>query len=359
MEDIKKIWEELIKVGILAPSGDNSQPWKFVIDNNSLNIYLVPENDNPAYNLDYRGSVVAVGAFVENVYLAALEKGFELKVVLYSPKENNLLITKLDLEYKGGDLDKKTELYKSIFSRATNRKPYETDSLDDKLKSSLIEAGKKFEDVHFSYIDDQKKIKKVAKAVSNNEQIVLENKPLHKYFFEHVRWDEKEEKQKRNGLYIKTLEFDPPTTFFFKRFRNWKVMQFVNKINFAKLIAKVNGKIYAKSSLLGLIAITEDTAENYFNAGRVLQSIWLMSELNKLSFQMVTGVLFFNRRIKANKIDGFFKKKHEKLIKDSVIIINSNFPVSNKEPVLLFRIGVSSKPSGLSSRIDPNIKFKN
>ena len=56
-EDIRKILE----AAILAPSGENSQPWRFIVKGNEVILKNDPESDRSLYNSGQRGSFIAHG----------------------------------------------------------------------------------------------------------------------------------------------------------------------------------------------------------------------------------------------------------------------------------------------------------
>ena len=62
----------VLEYAIMAPSGDNCQPWKFSVEEMHVKLFNDPDRDHSLYNLDQRASLVAHGAFLENLRLAAL-----------------------------------------------------------------------------------------------------------------------------------------------------------------------------------------------------------------------------------------------------------------------------------------------
>lgn len=353
-EEILGLWKKIINDGIQAPSGDNSQPWKFALKDNVLEIICVPENDNPAYNLDQKGSLVAIGAMIENMVISATNLGYKLDIKLFPDHLDNNLVAKLHILKSEILTD---SLFCHIHTRCTNRKPYKSVALSTEQQNRLSKEAAGFKSGEIKFVEDKDKIKLLAKAASINESVVLENYALHKYLFDHVRWTEQEEKSKRSGLYLPTLEFDPPTKFFFNLFKKWCIMNIVNKIGFAKLVASVNAKIYAQSATVGLIVLKNDTKEEYIEAGRALQRIWLTVDSLGLSLQMITGLLYFMQRIRAGKADGFFQTKHIRTIIENNKKIKNIFEVNNGTMVLMFRIGEGGRPSGRSSRREPIIQY--
>jgi hypothetical protein len=78
----------------LAPSGHNSQPWCVrLLDDQKMIIGVDPERRLPAVDPDNREVMLSLGAFVENLSLAAGDMGYEahIEVKAGSPLEQEIL----------------------------------------------------------------------------------------------------------------------------------------------------------------------------------------------------------------------------------------------------------------------------
>src|SRR3990167_10630915 len=71
--------ERILTAANSAPSGENCQPWRFVVSGDTVDVYLRPERDKSAYNWGQRGSLMACGAALENLVLAAGQGGYHAK----------------------------------------------------------------------------------------------------------------------------------------------------------------------------------------------------------------------------------------------------------------------------------------
>ena len=61
----------LVRYGILAPSGHNSQPWKFMIRENKLTILPDFERKRRAIDPEDRELFISLGAAAKNIEVAA------------------------------------------------------------------------------------------------------------------------------------------------------------------------------------------------------------------------------------------------------------------------------------------------
>ena len=59
----------LLEAGAKAPSGDNSQPWSFHVENNCITIKMISTRDNPFLNFEQSGTLLACGAVIENIVI--------------------------------------------------------------------------------------------------------------------------------------------------------------------------------------------------------------------------------------------------------------------------------------------------
>ncbi len=345
---------KILEAGGQAPSGSNSQPWKFKVNGNTIEIIALPEKDHPILNFRYRGTWIAHGALIENLLIAASALGYKADLELIPLSPISQITARIKLSQ--GDVQKENlSLYQTISTRATNRKPYKTTPLTSEQKNLLLQEAERIRKGQFKLIEDKEKIQKLVTASCKDVTIMLEDRDLHELFFKEIVWTEKEEKEKKTGLYIKTMELQPPQENALKLFKNWGLMKFFNFLGMAKAIAKTNEKLYAKSAAVGAIIIN-DTDDEFLTAGRIMQRVWLKATEMGLSCHLMTGILFFWQRLK-NDNDNKFSQKHRNLIQKSCEDISNVLEVNNSDKTiaLLMRIGDGGRPSGLSSKMNPVI----
>lgn len=347
-ETIKKI----VEASIHAPSGDNSQPWKFALQDSTLKIFNRPEADDSFYNFRQRGSLVSHGALLENIIITATALGLDAKISLFPDPDNPDHVATINFETAAATADPLSEM---VVSRATNRKPYEKQPLTAEQKQALTGATAKFAGLQFHWLENPENISGLAKILSLNERLILENRSIHDGLFKFIRWNKEEENRAKTGLYIKTLELEPPQEMAFKLFRKWPVINFLNKFGVSKLVAKDSAKLYAATSGYGAIeAATLDSA-NFIATGRMLQRIWLTAASLNLSLQPTTALLYLGQRIAEGDTKAF-SGEHITLIQKANINIRNIFQITDGELVMLFRIGTGRPPAARSLKQAPIIE---
>lgn len=342
-ESIKKILE----AGAQAPSGSNSQPWRFRVRDNQIDVIAFPEKDHPILNFRYRGTWFAHGALLENILIAASALGYNAQFDLFPDKSNSNLTARITLER--GSL-KDELLYKYIFKRTTNRKPYANTPLTSEQRADLLRSVREVGGGEVKLIEDLNKLKILGEALSANEVVMLENKFLHKLFFEEIVWTGEEEKKRKSGLYLKTMELKPPQQFALRFFKYWPVVNFLNKLGLAKSIAKENAGVYSSAAAIGILIVDDDDVA-FLQAGRIVERLWLKVTKMNLSFHLLTGIPFLWQGIRAGKAE-YFSREHVGLIEDAYKkIVGIGGATAGRIAAFLFRIGDGGEPSARSSKM--------
>ena len=292
--------------------------------------------------------MVAHGALIENMVIAASSLGYRSRIDIFPDSRDTRLTAKVVFEK---DAPKQEPLYAAIWERATNRKVYKNEPLTAEQKNRITGTAKG--EGKLILIEDEESKKRVGRAVATNEIVMLENKPLHDYFFGDIRWTDKEELEEKSGLYLKTMELAPPQIAVFKALSSWPVAKILNSFGMAKFIAKENSKSYSSGAAMGVITVP-DRDEAFIGVGRLMQRIWLEATAMGLSMHLITGVIYLIQRVIVGE-DKDFSAKHVSILKKAYGDIKDSFGVKDETIAMLFRIGDGGKPSGRSSRLEPVI----
>jgi len=396
-EDIRSILE----TAVWAPSGDNSQPWRFRITQNRISIFNRPDRDIPFFNYGQRGSFVAHGGLIENIRIASSALGYATTITLFpegEPREKSYhvigvineredsrlrlseeLLPETPLDFSRGEksdlvaiveltplhavgqsiaptTSKDEGLYSCVPQRATNRKPYLARPLTEAQRHEMARTPQEIGGGEVRFIEDEERKSALGTALSANERVVLETPALHTIFFHHVVWTEAEEKRKRTGLYVKTLELSPPQQFIFRLYRFGLLARIFNGAGLSRFIARDNAKLYASASALVAIIVPGFSASDFILAGRLTQRVWLKAVRMGLAAHPVTGVLFLMQRVRAKTTEGL-SPYHSELLKEAYEKIQSLFQVERENIAMILRIGYGGEPGARSSRLPPEIEI--
>ncbi len=341
--DINKILESAIH----APSGDNCQPWRFVIKGNQIRVFNLPERDTSLYNFRQRASLIAHGAIIENIVIASSASGCKASLRVFPDRMDLNLISVVELEKSDTGNE---PLYDYIPQRSTNRKPYKSTPITPGQKKSLFDASKYLSEGELRLLEKPQEKKVVAKALGINDRLVFENPHLHKFLFDHIRWTKEEAQKTGDGLDIRTLEITGPQISGFRLLRNWPLVQKLNLLGLSRLVAKKAEKLCVSASAIGLIIIENDRDEDFLTGGRLLQRVWLEAARMGLSFHPMAGIAFLIQRVLGGDTKEL-SPGHIDLIRDACEGIKTAFNLREETILMLFRIGYSEAPSARSLRL--------
>lgn len=338
---------EVLETAVWAPSGDNSQPWFFVMRGNTVRVHLEPDRDNRILNFKLSGTYIAHGALIENIILAAPLSGLVAQVQVLPDSSDPYCTAEILFEEKPGEID---PLAQVIRERHSNRKQCEEKPIGSETLASLAGAARSIQGAHLALIDDRDSIRKVANASSLMEQIALETPDISTLFFGSILWSEKESREGIQGLYIKTMELPPPVQAIFPYLAKPRVMAMAKTLGFPKIVRKANSALYASSPAFGLITMDAEHPASYIAAGRATERVWLEATRQGLAVQPVTGLLFMARTTQNASNDHLVSKYFQE-IKNAASCIQQEFNITDGAiPAMMLRMGYAPPATARSCR---------
>jgi nitroreductase len=352
---------DILELGVYAPSGDNSQPWKFEVRDATIEVYNIPGKDNPVLNYKQRGSYIANGGVIENIVIAAGKFGCVADVVLSPDPADESHTARIHLMQREAP-SSNSRLVDFITKRHTNRKPYENRPLS---KSELEELRVSMDDFlnlgNLFFVVEERPAPKsaLAAAASSIEQVVLEDRELHRLFFKDVVWSEIEEKKIRSGMFINTMELGAPQKFVFRLASHAGIIRVLNRLGFARFIAREDARLYASGAGIGALVIRGAAGpKDFLLAGRAMQRLWLTATSLGISLQPLAGLIFAAMGLEDESAGNRFSNEHRELIGSNYKKINDLLGVAKEETIaMLFRFGHAAAPSAVSSKKPPVIEF--
>lgn len=344
MDGISPEMERILAAGNQAPSGENCQPWSFIVrGKDTIEVRLLAERDRSAYGWGNRASYLACGAAIENIVIAASAESYHAQANLLPHHDDQELVALIKLSPA---MDAKPDLLVAcIDKRITNRKPFKKDPLTAAQLTALHQAAP-----GVRIIQERTAIETIGRIGSVNEEVMLANQGLHGFFFGHVNWTKDEDNVNRIGFYIKTLELPPPAQAMFKLFRHWSLMRIFNKIGFNKIVADQNGTVNASAAAMAAFRIGGTDPIDFIQIGRTIERFWLTATSLGLSLQPLTGVLFFKLRIVDGDEPEMFSDIERTRILESYAALDRLFEGGAKHIAFMCRIGVGDPPSAHASR---------
>jgi hypothetical protein len=185
--------QELVRFSSLAASGHNTQPWKFAVTQNAIEIHPDPSRHLPAVDPNDRELWISLGCALENLLIAARATGFSPQVTY--PNATDLI--RVDLTT---DSLQKSPWFDAIVLRQNTRSIYEGKPLERKilkqLQSLTLEPGI---NLHFEL--GAAGLETVLEYVNQGNLIQYANKDFLNELIAWVRFTKKEALASGDGLY--------------------------------------------------------------------------------------------------------------------------------------------------------------
>jgi len=174
----------LLRYAILAPSGPNTQPWKFAVNTNTVSVFADPKRSLPFVDPSNRTLFMSVGCALANLQVAGEHFGFISKSAYYPHSQDSELVA--DVKFQPHEGPDKEDLFPQITRRHTIKDRYENREIDAsilaKLKTNMDDPG-----VHLHYFADEKSKSKIAGIVARAHRLQLAKKEFRRNLGEWLR----------------------------------------------------------------------------------------------------------------------------------------------------------------------------
>lgn len=341
----KSVIEKIIINAGKAPSGGNSQPWIWISDGRSLAIYI--DKNRCGGLLDYKnlGSIFACGASFENAVISSQTLGFECE---FSTNHSNNELGRIDFVKKMTQ-SQDSKLYDQIGLRYTNR----TISHRAKIPVEVLTQLKQYcpaKPWRLQFIDSTSELGQVSSNLEKIERARIFSKMGHSDFVSEIRWDKEQVMRTRDGIDIETIDFNNVEQIGIKVAKDWNVIKGLKDINKGKGFDKLIRKSVNGAGAIGLLSNKNNDANSFFEAGRIIQRIWLAAAENSISFQPLSPATFLFTKLLDKDLDG--------LDDYSIDILNEEYEKfqrlwklkSDEKGIFLFRLCIAPEMSVKSLR---------
>jgi hypothetical protein len=259
MQQIK----EIIRYATLAPSGHNTQPWKFSIDGSSIRIFPDFTRQLPVVDPDHRELYISLGCALENLVIAARHAGYDSEVEYFPAGEpaECLLVT-----LKRINTAKDDALFQAIPERHTNRREYNKQQIPTadlkKLESAPKENG-----VTSLLLTEPRAIEQVIELVKEGNNIQMNNDAFMDELVSWIRFSDAEAEKHLDGLALRAMGRSPAP--------GWLGRMFMNLFASAKSQSTTDEKNIKSSSALMLLVSENNDKKSWVDVGRSFERIAL------------------------------------------------------------------------------------
>ena len=285
---------QILDLARWAPSGDNTQPWRFeILGEHHLLVHGFDTRDHVVYDLDGRPSQLAVGALLETIAIAASAEGYACDIERRpDTPETHLLI---DVRLERDNQLPADVLAPFIEKRVVQRRAMSTRRLSVEQKQAL--AASLPEGYAVLWFETWPERYRMARLMFDNAKIRLnipEAFPVHKAVIEwNARFSE-------DRIPSRALGVDPLTERLMHwAMASWQRVEFLNRWLFGDLLPRLQMDmapgLFCGAHLALLAPAEPTTVDDHLVAGRALQRFWLTATRLGLLIQPEMTPLIFSR----------------------------------------------------------------
>jgi len=330
--------------GAKAPSGGNIQPWHVSWKGDEMFVHLDSKRKQSFLDVGSSASIFSIGSFVENIVQTSEIMKIQVEIILSEKISDDALIAQL--KFSKQTKKKSTNILGGyIDERTTNRKFYDGRLISSAEISEIMDMPHMFKGVSLRTEFLNSKKKEISEIVGEGDIIRTIHDKLFSQMMLEIRWNDMEAELSRDGLDIKTLELPK----YVARMLNLISKDLKIRKLFPRNVYGENAKVMINgSSHVGCICI--DDKESLFNAGRVLEYVWLKATAKEIYIQPWTVLTFMWLRLSQNKGQGF-NEDEVRMLDSLELRFKKVFSIKKEStPIFIFRIFKSKPPSRKSLR---------
>jgi molybdopterin/thiamine biosynthesis adenylyltransferase len=284
----------LVEHAVCAPSGGNSQPWRFHHRPGEIECHRVAERGNTFLDFGGWASRVAIGAAVENIAIAAACLGYQ--ILVEEPAQPAGPVARL--KFLPGARQPDSALRQAIFDRVTHRHQLQQRPLPDDVSAELEQQARQL-GLHLVLVRDQVRLRELGLILGLSDRLRLQIRSYHAEMMSEVRWNAEESQRDRTGIDIASLEASAADAAGMHVVRRWDVMQFLADHGLGESLEDVARK--SAVACAGIALLSNPASMSTLEAGRRLQRLWLHSTLRGLAWHPWLAILAMHARAKTGE----------------------------------------------------------
>lgn len=344
--------EEIVKHAIMAPSGGNVQPWKWLYKDKNLLLFNDVNRCVSILNYKNTASLISLGAATQNLILKTHQMGYEVEINKFPLGVGNDLIA--SFKFFKNTTEKTTphqnsNLIDFIPKRLTNRNLSNRSPLQTETELYFNDIINTISGAKLKLFKDDSDIGKLKTILSEVDKLFMTNKVGHTHFIQEIRWNKKEVEETRDGIDINTIDLTPTERAGLIVSKNWNVTKHIKKWKLGNEFGKLSQKAVDSSSALGMITMPSFDANSFFEGGRAVQKLWLAATEKGIAFQPMSINTFLFAKVGDDNFDDVEE------IKDELKLHYQNLKqvcglTENEKDVFFFRLAVAPEPKVIALR---------
>ncbi len=295
----------MIEYATKAPSGHNTQPWKFKIQENCIEVYPDLNQELPVVDYNHRELYISLGCAVFNICVAASQYGYSYTIEIIDKTSQTII--KINLEKTPIS---KNILFKQIEKRQTNRNIYTGKSIDNDTLMQLQKLHKKGDIGIYYFKNGNPNFQIIKENILKGNEIQMNDPQFKKELISWIRFNKQEVDKHQNGLTYEVMGSPSVPNFIGKRIINFFLT--ATKQN------KMDTEKIDSSSHFVLFTTQSNTVKEWIHLGVSLQKLLLKFT------ELEIAIAFCNQPCEIESLSSKLQKQ---------------LPIHNEYPSIILRIG--------------------
>lgn len=322
----------LVEAAIRAPSGDNCQPWHFRFNRDRVQIDILADRAQSAFDFRHRATFISVGAVLENIRVQAACMG--LAVTVSYPSDASVPVTCASLRW-GAPADERCHTrLAALRNRTVNRRPFLP--LRIAAEKQRTWTAEPIPGTEVTIIEDRREIARWARLIYLGDRIRWTHPTLHAELFAKMLFSRAEAERKRAGLEIDRLGAGPIAAQIMRLLRPWERMERFSRYGVDRMLASQTQALASCAGALVLVTIRDNEAAQWIRAGEQVQRLWITAHQQGLCVQPLPVALYMDQRFQEEGMANFLSL-HRPLL-DEVRSALAGL-LGNRVGAMLYRVG--------------------
>jgi len=246
---------EALQTAIQAPSGHNTQPWRFVLYDDAVDLYADRSRALPVSDPHDRELIMSCGCALLSLRIAVAAYGYVCMVKTFPGNSHADLLARVTIS-PAALPEEDGFLEPSISSRRTYRRSFDNKAISAAIRSSLIDAAFR-EHCDLQFFDELSQRSALATLVSEADAMQWENPDWRRELAGWIR-------PRRHGDGIAVNSLLVPVT-----------RSMIRNFDLGQRVSAKNRELFEASPLLAVISTSGDTPTHWLAAGQALQRVLL------------------------------------------------------------------------------------
>lgn len=268
-------WLFLLNYALLAPSEYNTQPWRFRIIRDQVELSMDPSRRLPVVDPEDREMLISCGAACLNLHLAACHFGYQVWMESSILSEPSEILVRLKLGNKEKATEEDERLFSAIPLRHTNRSAYQKRGIAEKILVRFQhDAGR--EGTWLQVVQDEQIRQSLTQLIVDGDRELWANK---QFRYELAEWVHPQGIESADGL--------PGSPLSKGSIRNITSPFLVRTFDLWREESSKDSQLAAAAPVLAVLGTFSDTPGDWFAAGRALERVLLDACANGLQTSFV------------------------------------------------------------------------